>query len=134
MADDAALLQATPAGIAPDGSTYVVLRWEAVEGIKDYNLYRRIAESPARELPPINGTKPITAPSSARQLRAIVAEGSPEWEALARGFTAAARGRGAIEIANPAASFERGLTEREMHLVRATAQANLAMGHAAGLA
>src|SRR6185295_10336124 len=98
--------------------------------VKGYNLYRRIADSPPRASPPINGKRPITAPSSARQLRAVVAEGSPEWEALARGFTAAARGGGALEIANPAASFERGLTEREMQLVRATAQANLSMGHA----
>jgi hypothetical protein len=40
MADNAALLQATSGGIARDGSTYVVLRWEAVGGIEGYNLYR----------------------------------------------------------------------------------------------
>jgi hypothetical protein len=134
MADDGALLQATSAAIAPDGSTYVVLRWEAVDGLRAYNLYRRIAESPPRESPPINGDRPITPPSSERQLRAVVAEGSPEWEALARGFTATARGAGAGELVNPAASFKRGLTERELHLVWATAQANLAMGHIAGRA
>src|SRR5689334_20597246 len=99
MADDAALLQATSASIASDRSAYVVLRWEAVEGVKGFNLYRRIADSPRRISTPINGNKPITPPSSARQLRTIVAEGSPEWEALARGFTAATRGAGALEIA-----------------------------------
>lgn len=134
MAKDIALLQATSAGIARDGSTYVVLRWEAIDGAKGYNLYRRNAESPPDESPPINGNKPIAPPSSARQLHALVAEGSPEWEALARGFTATARSTGATEPANPVVSFERGLTERETHLVRATAQANLIMGHAAGLA
>ena len=133
MADDGALLQATSAGIAPDGSTYVVLRWEAVEGVAGYNLYRQVAGSPERPAGPINGSKPITAPSSARSLRAVVPQGSPEWEALARGFTAAAGGTG-LELANPAASFERGLTERELSLVRAAAQASLAMGQAAGLA
>src|SRR5690349_19542278 len=113
MADDGALLQATSAGIARDGSTYVVLRWEAVEGVAGYNLYRWIAGEPAGPSGPINGSKPITPASSARSLRAAVPEGSPEWEALALGFTAAAGGTGALELASPAASFERGLTERE---------------------
>jgi len=134
MEDHSALLQATSAGIARDGSTYVVLRWEAVDDVEGYNLYRRIADAPPRKSRPINGSTPITPPSSARQLRAAVPEGSPEWEALARGFTAAAGSTGALELANPAASFERGLTEHELRLVRATAQANLAMAHAAGLA
>src|SRR6266550_3634240 len=111
MADDAALLQVTSAGIARDGSTYVVLRWEAVAGVEGYNLYRRLANAPPRTSRPINGTTPIAPPSSARQLRAAVPEESPEWQALARGFTAAAGGTGALELANPAASFERGLTE-----------------------
>ena len=90
MADNAALVQATSAGIARDGSTYVVLQWEAVDGVEGYNLYRRLADTPPRKSRPINSTRPITPPSSARQLRAAVPEGSPEWEALARGFTAAA--------------------------------------------
>ena len=85
----AALVQATSAGIERDGSTYVVLRWEAVHGVAGYNLYRRPAEGPARTSRPINGSKPIVPPSSARQLRAAVPKGSPEWEALAQGFTAA---------------------------------------------
>ena len=67
-------------------------------------------------------------------MRAAIPEGSPEWEALARGFTAAAGGIGALALVNPAASFEHGLNEDELRLVRATAQANLAMAHAAGLA
>jgi len=134
MAADGALLQATSAGIARDGSTYVVLRWEAVEGVTGYNLYRQVAGEPEHPSGPINGSKPITPPSSAPSLRAVVPEGSPESEALARGFAVAAGGTGALELANPAASFERGLTERELSLVRAAAQANLAIGHAAGLA
>ena len=70
MADDTALLQATSAGIARDGSTYIVLRWEAVDGVESYNLYRRIAGAPPRPSRPINGSRPITPPSSARHLRA----------------------------------------------------------------
>jgi hypothetical protein len=134
MANETALLQATSAGIARDGSTYVVLRWEAVEGFKGYNLYRRIAGTPARASRPINGATPIAPPSSARQLHAVVPEGSPEWTALAHGFTAVAGGTAALQLANPAASFERGLNAREVDLVRATAQANLPIAHAAGLA
>ena len=87
MADDRALLQATSAGIARDGSTYVVLRWEAVDGVQGYNLYRRIADAPPRRSRPINGSRPIAPPSSGRHLRAAVPEGSHEWEALSQGFT-----------------------------------------------
>ncbi len=51
MADDAALLQATSAGIARDGSTYVVLRWEAVDDVEGYNLYRRDSGRAAPQVP-----------------------------------------------------------------------------------
>jgi hypothetical protein len=134
MADEAALLQATSAGVAKDGGTYVVLRWEAVDEVVGYNLYRRVDGAPARKTRPINGSTPITPPTSGRRLRELVADDSPEWHALAHGFGAPAGAPGALELANPAAHFERGLTAEELRLVRATAQANLAMGQAAGLA
>jgi hypothetical protein len=132
--DDTALLQATSAGIGQDGSTYVVLRWEAVKGVEGYNLYRRIAGAPQRESRPINGSTPITTPSSERHLRAMIPEGSPAWVALARGFAATAGSANAHGLANPATSFERGLTDGERQIVHAAAQASLAVGHAAGLA
>lgn len=132
MANDAALAQATSAGIGRDGSTYVLLRWEAVDDVTGYNLYRRVDGTPARESPPINGSSPIRPPLSAQQLRAIVPEGSPEWAALAAGFTAVSGG--ALRRVNPAARFEQGLTEDELRLVRATSRANLAMAQAAGVA
>jgi len=132
MANDAALMEATSAGIGRDGSTYVLLRWEAVDDVTGYNLYRRVDGAPARESRPINGSSPIRPPSSARQLRAIVPEGSPEWAALVAGFTAVSGG--ALERVNPAARFEQGLTEDELRLVRATSRANLAMAQAAGVA
>jgi hypothetical protein len=132
MANDAALMQATSAGIGRDGSTYVLLRWEAVDDVTGYNLYRRVDGAPARESRPINGSSPIRPPSSARQLRAVVPEGSPEWAALAAGFAAVSGG--ALERVNPTARFEQGLTEDELRLVRATSRANLAMAQAAGVA
>ena len=123
MTDELALLQATSAGIGDDGSTYVVLRWEAVNGIVGYHLYRRIAGGSPGRLRPINGKKPITAPTSGRELRAALGDGSPEWAALSEGL-----GR------DPAVAVERGLMDREMRLVRAAAEASLPMAHAAGLA
>ena len=72
MANGAALVQATSAGIGRDGSTYVLLRWEAVDDVTGYNLYPRVDGTPARESRPINGSSPIRPPSSARQLRAVV--------------------------------------------------------------
>jgi hypothetical protein len=137
MADDPALLQATSAGIARDQSTYVVLQWEEVADVTGYNLYRRVAGAPARASRPINGSSPIRPPATARQLRAIIPEGSPEWAALAGGFTAvagSAGSKGALERVNPAARFAQGLSADEQRLVRAGARANLALGQAAGLA
>ena len=92
MADDAALVMATSAGIERDGSTYVVLEWESVGDVTGYNLYRRIDGAPARPSRPINGATPIRPPATARALRAVVAEGSPEWTALATGFAAISGG------------------------------------------
>ena len=134
MADEAAILQATAAEVAKDGSTYVVLRWEAVDDVVGYNLYRSVDGEPPRESRPINGSTPITPPTSGKRLRELVAEDSPEWRALTRAHDAgAASSPGASGLANPAA-LERGLTPESLRLVRAVAQANLAMGHAAGLA
>ena len=131
MADESALLQATSAGVAKDGSTSVVLRWEAVDEVAGYNLYRRVEGAPDRPGRPINGSTPITPPTSGRRLRTLVPDHTPEWRALAHGF---GEGAGSLELADPAAHFERGLSDEELRLVRATAPANLAMAHAAGLA
>jgi hypothetical protein len=133
MTVTAVLLQATSAGVAHDGTTYVVLRWEAADEVVGYNLYRRLDGAPPRGTRPINGRTPIGPPTSGRRLRQLVPDGSTEWHALARGFDAAA-GPGSLELANPATHFERGLTAKEQQLVQAAAPANLAMGHAAGLA
>jgi hypothetical protein len=135
MADEAALLQATSGEVAKDGSSYVVLRWEAVDDVIGYNLYRRVEGTPQRKRLPINGRTPITPPTTGRRFGEIVEDGSPEWLALAHGFgSLAGETKGLALRANPAERFEQGLTLEEMRLVRAGAQANLAMGRAAGLA
>src|SRR3954468_18209234 len=105
MADDA-LLYATSAGVAEDGSTYVALRWEAVDAAAGYNLYRRPADGPDRWGKPINGTTPITPPGTARKLRALVAPDSPEWLALAHGLSAMDRtGSTPTRLLDPGAVF-----------------------------
>jgi hypothetical protein len=134
MANEAAILWATSAGTQRGGTTYVVLQWEAADDVDGYNLYRRLADAPPRRSRPINGSTPIRTPTTGRQLRAYVPEGSPEWDALTLGFGAISGAGSSVDLINPADSFERGLTEREGALVRASARANLALSHAAGLA
>ena len=130
-----AVLHATSSDVADDGSTYVVLRWEAVDGAAGYNLYRRQAEAPDRWGKPINGSTPITPPDSARKLRALVAPDSAEWSALAHGLSAIeAGGRAVPRPIDPGMVFAAGLTDRQADLVRATSRANLTMGRVAGLA
>ncbi|MEY2444362.1 MAG: hypothetical protein QOE00_942 [Ilumatobacteraceae bacterium] len=138
MADDA-VLHATSADVADDGSTYVVLRWEAVDDASGYNLYRRGADivDDARDRwgKPINGATPITPPGTARKLRALVAPESPEWLALAHAL-AAVEGGGPTSPrpVDPGTVFAAGLSGRQAELVRATSRANLTMGRVAGLA
>jgi hypothetical protein len=131
---DAALLHAASAGLDRKGGTYVLLRWEAVEGVDGYNLYRRRDGTPRRRSRPINGRTPIRPPRSARRIRELIPDGSPEWRALAGGFTALEGTSGALEPAHPGERFERGLSESEMRLVRAMAQASRTIAEAAGLA
>ena len=130
MADEAAILQATAAEVATDGSTSVVLRWEAVDEVVGYNLYRSVEGMPPSETRPINGSSPITPLTSGKRVRELVGEDSPVWHALT---LAHGTGDGAFELASPAA-LDRGLTPEALRLVRAGAQANLPLGHAAGLA
>jgi fibronectin type 3 domain-containing protein len=135
MAGDTALLKATSAGVGTDGATFVVLRWEAVDGMIGYLLYRR--RNGGALTGPIGGVNPIRMPSSANELRAVVTDGSPEWEALSQTLTAATPGAqrdGTVTPTDPAEAFDRGLTDDEIRLIRAGAQATLTMGRVAGLA
>ncbi|MEO8751296.1 MAG: hypothetical protein ABI624_01325 [Casimicrobiaceae bacterium] len=133
--DDDALLHATSAGVADDGRTYVVLRWEAVADAAGYNLYRRPIDDPGRLGKPINGATPITPPGTDRKLRDLVAPDSPEWLALAHGLSAVeGDGRTRTGPVDPGTVFASGLSARQAELVRATSRANLTMGRVAGLA
>lgn len=77
----------TSAGIGPLGETYIVLYWNPVEGATGYNLYRR--EKVKMSLPklPLNGKKPISSVKTCDELKAIVPEGSQEWEMLENAFS-----------------------------------------------
>lgn len=130
---DHALLHATSARVADDGSTYVVLRWEKVDDAAGYNLYRRPTDGPEGFGKPINGAKPITLPGTASELSTLVAPGSPEWLALAHGLSAVDE-RTLTRPVDPGAVFASGLSVRQAELVRATSRANLKMGEVAGLA
>lgn len=135
MAD--ALLQATSAGIAADGTTFVVLRWETVGEATGYALYRRLETDPPDGARRTGGRTPIRIPQSAAELRSIVTEGSVEWLSLATTLTAAQPGASPASgapLVDPAEVFDRGLTPTEAAYLRAGAQASLTMGRVAGLA
>jgi hypothetical protein len=127
----AAILQSTSAGIASDLTTFVVLRWERVDGVVGYRLYRAEAGSVGGRSRLISGRTPVGVPQSARELRAIVRPGTQEWDTLASLLAAAA---GAGTPVDPAAAFDRGLSDAERSLIQAAAQASLTMGRIAGVA
>jgi hypothetical protein len=136
MTDDTALLQATSSGRAHGRTTSIVLRWESIGEAVGFRLSRR-AEGDAKS-GRIGGRTAIRMPASAKELRAIVAESTPEWQTLARTLTAAQPGSlptgSAPVLVDPAAVFDRGLTDTERRFILAGAQASLTMGRVAGLA
>ncbi len=132
-----ALLQATSAGIAAEGTTFIVLRWETVGEAVGYALYRRFETETPDDALRIGGNTPIRVPQSAGELRVIVTEGSPDWLSLATTLTAAKPGAtpaSGAALVDPAEVFDRGLTETEARFIQAGAQASLTMGLVAGLA
>lgn len=133
MSDDIALLKATSAGIAADGTTLIVLRWESVGEAIGYRLVRRTPDGPAVTL---GGPDPIRLPRSAQELRTVVTEGTAEWETLARVLTAAqpTPPPDPIALIDPAAVFDRGLTPGERTGIQAASQADLGMGRVWGVA
>ena len=113
MADEAALLQATSAGVAKDGSTYVVLRWEAVDDAVGYNLYRSVEGEPHARVA-ADQRQHADHPAHVRHARCANSSRRtpPEWRALAQGSrrrrSDAARRR--VRARQPGGAFERGLT------------------------
>ena len=133
MVDDIALLQATSDGIAADGTTRIVLRWETVGEAIGYRLRRRTPGGPSIVL---GGADPIRLPQSARELRTVVSPGTEEWNRLARVLTAAQSPPPAdpTVLVDPAAVFDRGLTAFERASLQAASQADLTIGRVDGLA
>ena len=64
MVDDIALLQPTSDGIAADGTTRIVLRWETVGQAIGYRLHRR---TPGGASVVLGGVDPIRLPRSATE-------------------------------------------------------------------
>lgn len=85
------VLYATSSGIDRTGKTFIVLYWNPVEGVKGYNLYRM--KKGERKFPkkPINGKKLISSVKTCDELKAIIGEGTREWEMLGNAFSAIAQ-------------------------------------------
>lgn len=81
LMEEKSMLNATSAGIDREGKTYIVLYWKPLPGITGYNLYRYGARTP------INGRKPISPVQTCDELKAIIPEGSPEWQMLHNAFS-----------------------------------------------
>ncbi|GLI03375.1 fibronectin type III domain-containing protein [Phytohabitans aurantiacus] len=131
------LVHVTSAGIAADGSTFTVVRWEVVDDAEGYNVYRRPAAGPVSWGPPLNGTTTVRVPSSGAELLAIVSPGTAAWSVLVNGLSAVAAGTTpgtVLSPVDPVVVFDRGLTPAERTFVQAGAQADLTMGRIAGLA
>jgi hypothetical protein len=64
------------------GKTFILLTWPHKEGVKAYNLYR--TEVPFSSIPttPIN-SKPISIMTDCDDIKAVIPEGSVEWQAVA---------------------------------------------------
>jgi hypothetical protein len=64
------------------GKTFILLTWPHKEGVKAYNLYR--TEVPSSSIPttPIN-SKPISIMTDCDDIKAVIPEGSAEWQAVA---------------------------------------------------
>jgi hypothetical protein len=137
MPNNTAVLQAISAPIVPAGRTFIALRWESVNDTAGYRLYRSTVDAATPPAGPLGGATPIRIPTSAAELRTVIAAGSPEWDSLANVLTAAQPGTpagGTATPVDPAAAFDRGLTDTETQLIKAAAQTSLALGRVAGLA
>ena len=85
-----AAMHATSADIDLSGNTYIVLYWKPEEKVIGYNLYRREKTATTFSKMPINGTKPIASVKTCSELKAIIPEGSAEWDMLESAFSSLA--------------------------------------------
>ena len=81
-----ASMYATSADIDASGETYIVLYWEPQEGAVGYNLYRREKTAASFPATPVNGENPISSVKTCSELKAIIPEGSAEWNMLKNAF------------------------------------------------
>ena len=127
------LLQATSAGIAKDGTTYVVLQWEAAPDVVGYNVYRYVeGEDPGRSRP-INGKSPISPAKTGGAIRDGVPDGASVRHLLTRERGAVLDARQPLDQLHHG-ELDRRLTERDLETIHAVAPYNLEMAHLAGLA
>jgi hypothetical protein len=61
--------------------TYILLKWPRMKGVKAFNLYRKEIPSSGIPTTPIN-TKPIAMMSNCNDIKAVIPEGSVEWQAI----------------------------------------------------
>ncbi|MBN1694034.1 FecR domain-containing protein [candidate division WOR-3 bacterium] len=61
--------------------TFILLKWPQMKGVKAFNLYRKEIPSPGIPTTPIN-SKPIAMMSNCNDIKAVIPEGSEEWQAI----------------------------------------------------
>jgi fibronectin type 3 domain-containing protein len=74
------------------GKTFILLTWPHKEGVKAYNIYRTEVPSSSVPTTPIN-SKPISIMTDCGDIKAVIPEGSEEWQAIANILSKPARGK-----------------------------------------
>jgi hypothetical protein len=64
------------------GRTFILLKWPHMEGVNAYNIYRKEIPSLTEPTTPIN-SKPISVMADCDDIKAVIPEGSDEWQAIA---------------------------------------------------
>lgn len=133
MDNQSVLLQVNSVGIAKDGTTYVVLQWEAASDVVGYNIYRRIEGEEPGESKPINGRTPVTPAKTGIRVRDAVPDDDIRWHVLGRDPGSIRDLHRLPERLRPE-QLERKLTDRDLETINLLAPHNLHMAHLAGLA
>lgn len=157
-------LHATSSEISLFKGTYIVLYWSPAEDVVGYNLYRKEAAERAYPSFPLNGKALISTVKTCEDLKAVIPEGSSEWNMLKGAFfsllpreTSSEKEVGPLAkgevvdpktpelfprlrsdliaaAADPCTVLQRGLTEEEGAIFDLLAKVNLKLRLARGLA